>query len=103
MAYVLTHAEVRYAVVENQEQADKVLSIAATSARSARSSTMIRAACRSTIRVAVSIESVQDAGRTALEADPAVRKAWLDGIAVGKGSDVSVVLYTSGTTGRPKA
>ena len=27
---------------------------------------------------------------------------WLDEIAKGKGSDVSVMLYTSGTTGRPK-
>ena len=27
---------------------------------------------------------------------------WLDEIAKGKGADVSVMLYTSGTTGRPK-
>jgi long-chain acyl-CoA synthetase len=103
MAYVLTHAEVKYAVVENQEQADKVLSIAGDIGT-------IRKIIYNDPRGLqkydpsglVSIESVQDAGRTALKADPAVRKAWLDGIAAGKGSDISVVLYTSGTTGRPK-
>jgi long-chain acyl-CoA synthetase len=103
MAYVLTHAEVRYAIVEDQEQADKVLSVAADVGT-------IRKIVYNDPRGLqkydpndlVSIESVQEAGRKALEADPAVRKAWLDGVAAGKGSDVSVVLYTSGTTGRPK-
>ena len=103
MAYVLTHAEVKYAVVEDQEQADKVLSIAGDIGT-------IRKIIYNDPRGLqkydpsglVSIESVQDAGRTALKADPAVRKTWLEGIAAGKGSDISVVLYTSGTTGRPK-
>ncbi len=103
MAYVLSHAEVKYAVVENQEQADKVLSVAGDVGT-------IRKIIYNDPRglqkydpsSLVSIESVQEAGRAALKADPAVRKAWLDGIAAGKGSDISVVLYTSGTTGRPK-
>jgi len=103
MAYVLTHAEVKYAIVEDQEQADKVLSIAADVGT-------IRKIVYNDPRGLqkydpndlVSIESVQEAGRKALKSDPAVRKAWLDGIAAGRGSDISVVLYTSGTTGRPK-
>ena len=41
-------------------------------------------------------------GRAALAGDPKVA-AWLDGeIAAGKGSDISIILYTSGTTGQSK-
>jgi len=103
MAYVLKHAEVKYAIVEDQEQADKVLSVAGDVGTIRK---IIyndpRGLQRYDPNDLVSIESVQEAGRKALKADPGVRKAWLDGIAAGKGSDVSVVLYTSGTTGRPK-
>jgi long-chain acyl-CoA synthetase len=103
MAYVLTHAEVKNAIVENQEQADKVLSVAGDVGT-------IRKIIYNDPRGLqtydpndlVSIESVQETGRVALTGDPAVRKRWLDDIAAGKGSDVSVMLYTSGTTGRPK-
>jgi long-chain acyl-CoA synthetase len=45
---------------------------------------------------------VVDEGRKALAGDPSVR-AWLDAeIAAGKGSDPSIILYTSGTTGASK-
>ncbi len=103
MAYVLTHAEVKFAIVEDQEQADKVLSVAADVGTIRK---IIyndpRGLQKYDPHDLVSIESVQEAGRQALKADPAVRKAWLEGVAARKGSDVSVVLYTSGTTGRPK-
>jgi long-chain acyl-CoA synthetase len=103
MAYVLKHAEVKYAIVEDQEQADKVLSIAGDVGTIRK---IIYNDARGLQKYdpndLVSIESLQETGRSALKADPAVRKAWLDGIEAGKGSDVSVVLYTSGTTGRPK-
>jgi long-chain acyl-CoA synthetase len=48
------------------------------------------------------MEDVIDEGRKALAGDPSVR-TWLDSeIAAGKGSDPSIILYTSGTTGASK-
>jgi long-chain acyl-CoA synthetase len=103
MAYVLKHAEVKYAIVEDQEQADKVLSVA-TDVGTIRKIIYNdpRGLQKYDPNDLVSLESVQEAGRKALKSNPAVRQSWLDSIAAGKGSDVSVVLYTSGTTGRPK-
>ena len=103
MAFVLTHAEVSFAVVEDQEQVDKLISI--------------RDKVPSLIKVIYddahglqkydpanlhSLESVQELGRNELKSDPRAADAWLAEIAQGKGSDVSVMLYTSGTTGQPK-
>lgn len=103
MAYVLSHAEVKYAIVEDQEQVDKVLSVASEVGSIGK---IIYNDPRGLQKYdpdnIVSIESVQAAGRKALKSDPEARKAWLATVAAGKGSDISVVLYTSGTTGRPK-
>jgi long-chain acyl-CoA synthetase len=49
-----------------------------------------------------SIDDVIEDGRKALAGDPTVA-AWIDAeIAAGKGSDPSIILYTSGTTGTSK-
>jgi long-chain acyl-CoA synthetase len=103
MAYVLSHAEVRYAIVEDQEQADKVLSIAAEvgSIRKIIYNDP-RGLQKYDPKDLCSIESIQDAGRKALKSSPDAERSWLADVAAGKGSDVSVMLYTSGTTGRPK-
>ena len=45
---------------------------------------------------------VQAIGRKRLASDPACLAQWEAGIAAGKGGDLSVILYTSGTTGRSK-
>ncbi|MDX2155525.1 MAG: AMP-binding protein [Hyphomicrobiaceae bacterium] len=103
MAYVLEHAEVSFAVVEDQEQADKVMSIVE---RLPRLKKLIYGDPRGLEDYDPAdlhaLRDVQRTGREALAADPGLGKAWLDTIAAGKASDVSVMLYTSGTTGRPK-
>ena len=103
MAYVLDHAEASLAVVEDQEQVDKVISVAERlpklgqvlydEARGLRDYDHTRMK---------SIDEVQRIGRQALAADPGRRQRWEASVAQGKGSDLSVMLYTSGTTGRSK-
>jgi long-chain acyl-CoA synthetase len=103
MAYVLDHAEVKYAVVQNQEQVDKLISIAERVPR-------LRTAIYEEERGLAgydhthlhSFERVQELGRREMRDNAGAAGWWLDEIAKGKGSDVSVMLYTSGTTGRPK-
>lgn len=102
LAFVLAHAEVRFAAVEDQEQVDKIISV---KERLPKLEEMIydeqrglRDYDHSRLH---SIDEIIDNGRKAL-ADPAVG-AWLDGeIAAGKGEDPSIILYTSGTTGTSK-
>ncbi len=103
MAYVLAHAEIAFAIVENQEQIDKVLSIAD------RVPTLRRIVYEDPRGLKKydhthlhAFEEVQEAGRQALKADPKTNQWWLEEIAQGKASDASVMLYTSGTTGQPK-
>ena len=103
MAYVLEHAEAKFAVVEDQEQVDKLLSIAD---KIPQMRTIIYDEVRGLQKYDPThlhaISAVQELGRKALKADPKVGVAWLAEIAAGKAEDVSVMLYTSGTTGQPK-
>jgi long-chain acyl-CoA synthetase len=103
MAYVLDHAEAKFAVVQNQEQVDKLLSI---SDRLPKLRTVIYEEERGLAAYDPanlhSFAHVQDLGREEMRRNPGAAGWWLDEIAKGKGSDVSVMLYTSGTTGRPK-
>ena len=100
MHYVLDHAEARFAVVENQEQVDKLQSI--------------RERCPNLEHILYSdprgmrhydfpylhsIDEIVAAGREVAHQQPDLFDAE---VAKGEGADMAVILYTSGTTGRPK-
>ncbi|MEJ8573867.1 AMP-dependent synthetase/ligase [Microbaculum marinum] len=101
MVFVLQHAEARLAVVQDQEQVDKLLSLSEDlpdlrhviydEERGLKDYDHTRLH---------SFASIQESGRAQLAAGAAAR---LDAsIQQGKGSDIAVILYTSGTTGQPK-
>jgi long-chain acyl-CoA synthetase len=103
MAFVLAHAEVKFAIVEDQEQVDKLIAV---KDRVPTLREVIYDDPRGLQKYDAarlhSLADVQAAGREELKKNPKAEQAWLAEIASGKGSDVSVILYTSGTTGNPK-
>jgi long-chain acyl-CoA synthetase len=103
MGYVLEHAGVRVAIAENQEQVDKVLEIRETY----KGIEYIvydepRGLQKYDVAGLNSFEAVQELGRRALKDDPEAERRWIEEIAKGGPEDTAVILYTSGTTGRPK-
>ena len=105
MAYVLDHAGVRFAVVQDQEQVDKI--------RVLRRENPVADArdLRRTARPAATIDQaglhafadVQQRGEAPARCRPArSAERWEEGIRAASGDDISVMLYTSGTTGRSK-
>ncbi len=103
MAYVLDHAGVKLAVVQDQEQVDKLLSI---SDRVPSLHRIVYDDPRGLRDYDPShlhdYSNVQKLGRDEMSANPGAAAWWLEQIDATKASDVSVMLYTSGTTGRPK-
>ena len=100
MAFVLDHAEVRFAVAEDQEQVDKLLAI---KERCPRLETVIFSDPRGMRHYDQPFlhdyATVQERGREHARDDP---DFFREEIAKGKGGDTAIILYTSGTTGRPK-
>ncbi|HUF57300.1 MAG TPA: AMP-binding protein [Thermohalobaculum sp.] len=100
MSFVLDHAEVTFAVVEDQEQVDKVLAV---TERLPNLRQLVYLDPRGLRRYDHStmhpLTAVQALGREAeAELGPELDRR----IAAASGSDTCVILYTSGTTGRPK-
>ncbi len=101
MAFVLEHAGATCAVVENQEQVDKILEIRETyKAIKHIIYDEDRGLKNYNVTGLYSFEDVQDQSRAAVS--EGAEDAWLAGVAKGKPSDTAVILYTSGTTGQPK-
>jgi len=102
LAFVLAHAEARYAAVEDQEQVDKILSVKERLPKLEQMVYDEKRGMRDYDHHHLhAMDDIIAEGRKAL-ADPSV-SAWLDAeIAAGKGSDPSIILYTSGTTGTSK-
>jgi len=102
LSYVLAHADVRFAAVEDQEQVDKILSVADRLPRLDQivydEPKGLRGYDHSRLHA---IDAVIASGHAALA--ESANRVWLDReIAAGKGADTSVILYTSGTTGQSK-
>ena len=98
--YVVDHAEARFIIAENQEQVDKALEIREQCPRVERVIYCDPKGLRKyDPRVVMDIETVMARGRELLKADPDKINAEIQ---KGKSSDTSIILYTSGTTGRPK-
>jgi len=100
MAFVVDHAEVRFAMAEDQEQVDKMIEIKSRDDRIEQvvydDSRGLRHYDHDFLH---SFDDVQAAGR---EYDAAHAGFYEAEVAKGTGADTAIILYTSGTTGNPK-
>lgn len=100
MAYVLDNAEIDFVVAENQEQVDKLLEIKQTLPRITHiifdDERGMRHYAQSELK---SYAKVQELGREFDKANPDFFTAAVNAV---RPEDVAVILYTSGTTGKPK-
>ena len=100
MQYIYEHAEAKFAIVEDQEQVDKVMEI---KEKLPELKHIIYEDSRGMRNYKESFlhdyADVQKEGRAYDTANP---KYYLDSVGQGAGQDLAIILYTSGTTGRPK-
>jgi len=96
--YVLNDAEIAYAIVEDQEQVDKVLEAKPQVASLAHLYYDDPRGLRAYEGV-TGVDALLDLGREFDRANPGYYEAE---VAKGATDDVSIMLYTSGTTGKPK-
>ena len=100
MEFIVDHAEARFAIVEDQEQVDKLLALRARCPRLERivydDPRGLRAYDEPCL---LSLAELQEAGRKFEVGHPTY---FDDEVARGRGEDVAIICYTSGTTGAPK-
>jgi long-chain acyl-CoA synthetase len=100
MQYVVDHAEIRFAVVEDQEQVDKLLHL---KPHCPRLEYIVFCDARGLRSYAepflLSLEDLRERGRKFAADNP----DWVDAeMARGAADDTAIICYTSGTTGAPK-
>jgi len=103
MVYVLEHAGVRFAICQDQEQIDKVLSVQEQLPLLEKLMYDEPRGLRDyDPELILSVDEVQKRGRQAVERDSNQAVKWRMGIDELVSDELCVMLYTSGTTGRPK-
>ncbi|MFL5225937.1 MAG: AMP-dependent synthetase/ligase [Microvirga sp.] len=103
MAYVLAHAEVTHAVAQDQEQVDKLLAVAERVPTLKHLLYDEERGLRDYDHAHLhALTEVIDEGRKRLDAGPEAAALLDRELDTTKGSDLAIILYTSGTTGRPK-
>ena len=101
MAYVLSNAEVRIAIVEDQEQVDKLLEVKVP-LPAARDDRLRRSARAPALRPDAASRRTRTSRRRAATSSETARSSSTHEVEQGRASDVAIMLYTSGTTGTPK-
>jgi long-chain acyl-CoA synthetase len=100
MAYVLNDADIAFAVVEDQEQVDKLLELAALCPQIRHIAYEDERGMRHYGQAGViALARLQELGRAWDLANPGRFDAAVE---AGEGRDPAIILYTSGTTGKPK-
>lgn len=103
LAYVLGHADVNFVAAQDQEQVDKVLSVAERVPRLQHIIYDEPRGLRDYDHARLTpIEQVIADGEAAFAADPSLAAKVDALIDQGEGADTSIILYTSGTTGASK-
>ncbi len=100
MAYVLDNADVRFAIVEDQEQVDKLLEV---KERCPKIEQILfddpRGLRHYDYPFLRSIDDTQALGKEFNLKEPDL---YINEVNAVKGEDIAIILYTSGTTGKPK-
>ena len=100
MLFVLQDAEIKFAIVEDQEQVDKLLEVKEQCPQLAHICYDEPRGLRHYDQPFMhDLDRVQEAGRARMRRQPDFIDAE---IAKGSSDDVAIMLYTSGTTGKPK-
>jgi long-chain acyl-CoA synthetase len=100
LAYIVDHAEARFAVVEDQEQVDKLLHVKAQCPRLEQIIYVDPRGLRAYDQpYLLSLDDLRERGREYAAAHPGFFEAEM---AQGTAADTAIICYTSGTTGTPK-